>query len=1233
MELDCCTPGQRETILTLDAPLMVAAGAGSGKTFTLTQRIVHAFTSKSGTDGEPFVTSIDEVVAITFTRKAAAELRSRIKALLVQEGFGQEALDVDDGWITTIHGMAARILRENALEIGIDPAFEVISESLQEELRREAVESILEEASSLDDDALRTFLASEPLFGRGEHGRGLVDDAQSIIDRAMSMPEGLDGVVVASQSRMPSRMIAYMVDRGETFLAQAQEWIKPGKNEQKVLDDMNAAIEAARIWLETLNASEFSFADDAFDAEGFRAVLYAFPFSGGNAPTKKNRTEFFDEYNEAYAKIAAEAEAALGERRARHLLRFAHVLDERYEELLGPHRFDQSGLLRRCVRALEDHPDIAARYRDRFKLIMVDEFQDTDNLQVKLIALLAQPALANVCVVGDAQQSIYRFRGADVNVFFDYEKHLAEVNPSARFPKLADNFRSHRDVLGFVDKVFSQPEAFGKRFLRLDAKGRVNRDEHPAFAGSAGAARDLPRVTLDVVAYDPRARNETKVSSAEATRVAAEHVADHFARLKESDIEPKDMALLLGSMRSADVFAEALRARGIESIIAGGSVFSRTRAAGLVGALLRCAVNREDGPALFEVLTSPLFALSDDCLLFLSSRYDDFGKVAYCDLAEGLVRAAVEEHHDGLSDNDARALDVALSTLNHFVRAGTRSERGSASRALRELFVHTGLLDRLQAQGASGAAQAGNLQKACFIVEDLERDATGIASLSYAYDEHLRTATEAPGILSFASSLPLRIMTIHASKGLQFAHVAVAEAGDGKRPGQGLIVENVGESTYVSNAAPLSKPPAHRGMREKLHAVLKESDERWIESAHIAEALATDARSLDAGSVRMALAEWARQEALSEAQRLLYVALTRAVESIYLQVRLDAKSDDDYAAAGVYARVFTAFPWDPAAQRSRDLVDFGGTAPAEVRYEKLVGPLDAAGADDSDGRREDACGGQAGAQPFIVPVREQMPLPHMVPHGFARENVRSYSSLDHDAFAETHGISSPGEVEADDASVAHASLLDGEQEQVALLSYGSDEDATALGTAFHRLAQRAIVIASHENAPYELVMPEEAAIEAQIRMRGLSEGQCARLLEALDRWFNSTLAYEFGEHAHIAAEVPFMIRIEREGDAPLYLEGEIDGLADNGDGRAFFIDYKTGGSPDETEEQLHVKHAQQAQCYAYALMREGYTGVEARFVRVEQPDADDPSQPSVVKYSFTADDMAALEYEITAAAR
>ena len=135
------TQGQQRCVDTLDRPLVVAAGAGSGKTFTLTKRIVSAL--QTG-----YLDDIDQVCAITYTKKAAGELKSRIKAELRACGLVGQALKVDEAWVSTIHGMCARILRAHALELGIDPAFEVAEGALVDELMDQAVDEVLAQAQA-----------------------------------------------------------------------------------------------------------------------------------------------------------------------------------------------------------------------------------------------------------------------------------------------------------------------------------------------------------------------------------------------------------------------------------------------------------------------------------------------------------------------------------------------------------------------------------------------------------------------------------------------------------------------------------------------------------------------------------------------------------------------------------------------------------------------------------------------------------------------------------------------------------------------------------------------------------------------------------------------------------------------------------------------------------------------------------------------------------------------------
>ena len=144
MDLSTLMPQQLQVVKTLDRPLFVSAGAGSGKTFTLTRRIVYALSPESG----PFVEHLDQVLAITFTKDAAAEIRDRVRCALIEEGMDEEALTVDDAWISTIHGMCSRILRAHALELGIDPEFTVLTDT--DELMDQAVAHVLGRATAPD---------------------------------------------------------------------------------------------------------------------------------------------------------------------------------------------------------------------------------------------------------------------------------------------------------------------------------------------------------------------------------------------------------------------------------------------------------------------------------------------------------------------------------------------------------------------------------------------------------------------------------------------------------------------------------------------------------------------------------------------------------------------------------------------------------------------------------------------------------------------------------------------------------------------------------------------------------------------------------------------------------------------------------------------------------------------------------------------------------------------------
>ena len=1168
VNLDTCTPGQRQIITTLDKPLMVSAGAGSGKTFTLTQRIAYAL-SEGGPDASP-LQSIDQVMAITFTKKAAAELKSRIKRQLAGMGLVEEALKVDDAWISTIHGMCSRVLREHALELGIDPAFSVISETESKCYYDEAFDIVIKRIQDGNDAALKSFVGSLDVYSQGAASSSIEAWVHKITSRALALPGGFDAVVVPEVEGEPSALMRQMVELGETFVSCLEGLPKQGKTDAKNHEAAAAALEMANEYLLEYGGCT-SFSDPDFEAARFVEAFFSFPKTSPKYRVKESDPTFFAEYRDAYAFAAGQVEAAFSACDVQALLRIARAVDEEYQRLKGAANIDNVDLLRMAYHALADCPEIADAYRRQFKIIMIDEFQDTDELQVALVRALAQPGLSNVCTVGDAQQSIYRFRGADVNVFFGYRESLEAECPEAQFVSLPDNFRSHADVLSFVDKVFSQPQVFGNRFLSLAPKGAVNNQEDPLF-------EMRPRVSMAL--FDCRVGGP----GLGAGRLAcARRIAEHFAGLRDdpsNPASPSDMVLLLGNMSNVGVYAQALRDAGFECLVAGGSTFSNSQEVKLVASVVRLFSSCTDNEALYAVLTSPLFALGDDALLHLATGTNRQGRRFRRTLADGFAAWKDEKGLTGLAPEQEDQIDFAHICLD---AAFDSVRRFGVAAGVRTLLRSSGWLIRLEGEQAQGQAIVGNLGKALRILEDVEKLGLGLARTADRFESDLATLKLAPGTLSASSSNFVRIMTVHASKGLEFPHVALADLRlSGKA--ESLVAENIAASTYVGLDSPMLR--SVRKTIQGLHEFIEQSDEP---GADIMQASTYQ-------DLMLSLKGYVASQELSEARRLLYVALTRASRSLFIGVAHSGNKNFSYEGKGILDDLHEALQWEASANAPMQKLDYGGSAPMDFELTVLDTPAERVERVVEEGK------------PFTIPASPLPPAPYCQPYHASREEVFSYSSIG-DA---SHWNSDPDEA-------AELSMFEVDQAFF-------EENATALGTAFHRLAQRAIA----QFDGVELKRPAAEVIAAQVRAQGLTPSQEVRLSAALDRWFASDIARLLVAKGVPRAEVPFMVCLGVASNA-VYLEGEIDAVSFDGDGSAFLVDYKTGGSPDESAARVFGKHLLQAQCYALALMAQGSPRVTATFVRVEQESVADASQPQTVEYTFTEQDREVLEQAVLSA--
>lgn len=1270
------TAGQAACVNTLDAPLAVSAGAGSGKTYTLTRRIVHAL--ESG-----FIDDIGQVLAITFTSKAAGEIKSRVKGALRAGGMTEQALKVDDAWVSTIHGMCSRILRAHALELGIDPAFTVADEATVKTLLDASLEEVLggrddlvSVAQGIEPARLDALFSEFAVRSAGSRTASVEGMVRELVEASSAHPDGMAAVALPPAATGPVALLSQLCDVAQTAFCLA-EGVKPGATRDKFLGATQEALDGAQ----ELIASG---AADALTYERALAAMNAFPVPGRNFGKNTPYGEQAAELAEQYFACAAQARAGLAAGHLDTLVALAQLVAQAFaRRKREAGLLDNNDLLAFTARAFRDFPAIEAAYANRFKLVMVDEFQDTDQLQVDMIKRMAGEGFSRMCTVGDAQQSIYRFRGADVSV---YRRHLEDVRArnAQGVIELPDNFRSHRDVLALCDRVFAQPQVFGAGFMSL-APGRAEAEVKRPFLP------DGPRVEVQVTCAPYRG-----VSTDEATAIAARRVARTFAEYAAAGHAYSDMVVLLGGMSRANDYAAALRAEGLPCVVACGSIFNRAPEVALMVRLAQAVANPKWTSALFEVLSSELFALSADDLLELSTGFDE---------ERGIPRRrAFDQGFRSVERKVAAGRDVSapLVACAHLMRRASE-QVGNVPLAdvMAGIVADSGWLARLEAAGPEGVARAGNVYKAIRMARDIEVEgAKGPASVAAELALRVELAKEAPGALSAEGGDFVRIMTVHASKGLEFPIVAVAELRDDSARSSALESATIAGRTYVS----LDGGRTLERLREKTSSLVAKSSVYQpfseFDENELAEMVTRAATPADRRAAIM-LHE-GRGEA-AEARRLLYVALTRAKEALVLSMRGKATKDNPTGLSkGCWGDVESALAgagccFEPGVS----MFDFGGERPARVEcvhasaenVDQLLGRRRTTGAEAAACAAhgdDDACGG-AKASAENAAVGEACAADGDVIDGVLPDegagNAQSASAIDilavppyepqrgkrfapdragvfsYSSIAEEHGAFDDLSVESDEdeavavdsgmnASSADASSWDvacgdarndgagvfgdAEDKQDAASLTAKDADAaTDLGTAFHRLAQLA-VLAWRPGCALE--RPDAARQHALERSCGLTAAQHARLDAALERWFASDVAARVATCEDVRAEVPFFLQVGSAA-APAFLEGEIDllarvaapGVLTAPAGTALVVDYKTGGTAGESAEALHNKHLLQATCYALAVLQQGYSQVECVFVRVEQARAGNETQPQTVSYRFDAADAPAIRTAVVQA--
>ena len=1133
------TPGQEKTIKTLDKPLFVAAGAGSGKTFTLTQRIVWALKEGSGADGKSYLSSLDQALIITFTNAAATEIKERVREALEKEGLHSAALQVDDAWISTIHGMCSRILKIHALDLGLDPEFEIIDDMTRNQLVNISIEEVLRELSQ--DESYAEFLST--YAGNRD---ALKSRIETLISYAQSSPVGMDAISFVGDSSDLEVLKAELESLCGALeaLRAAIAATKPDEAEQlqNVQSELSSKLQQHLV----LSLTDF---DQAF----WEALGKAVKAIRSSKEIKNVKDEAVYRLKVCSALFGLIQDMSEGQS-------LKDVTEQVYklfkQKKLAVGGLDNDDLLHLTAKVFEEHPEIAAVYTDKFKLVMVDEFQDTDQQQVQMIKSLSGKDAQYLTTVGDAQQSIYRFRGADVDVFF---RRQAEVSEDLQ-PRLVDNFRSHNEILRFVAKVCSA-DGMIPNFMDLSA-GR----EEPVTPFIAHS----PRVYFEVTKFE-KSGNSKPGDDVTRSQLVAYQLADRINTLmQDENIQAKDVAILMKSVKKAQPYIEALRTFGIESVVSGASTFGEQPEVQLIGSLLQALANMYDSyEGLFPVLSSEIFSLDASDLLLLGTNFGENGqRITNRDIAESVVNDAFNPPFE-VSPKLKNALEVLSNA-----RSSLSNKR--VSDVIKKVVLDAGWISRLQKMGNEGQSKIANIFAALEQIDSLQKELSiGVASVAKAFSQWCDTAKESPKVLHCSTQNAVTFMTIHASKGLEFPVVAVVGAVSGPKAG-------AGSEPFLHVRKDDSYQIAFSSSSKKLHEL--------YDGCHEVPTSLDECKSLL--EWRMFLETQENEFEEQEQNRRLYVALTRAREAVILTSTIDLTKE---GISPRYTRKITnALFEEPPLSAGEHQFEYGGNLagcmrvvqgsgkkdePIQVEGLELVEPFDS-----NPGEEENS---QA-VETFDLYEKVQLSVAAETAYD-QRKGFFSYSSA-HQQMAENFKVENNLQPVTETSVMLPGTLAD------------DGVDPTNLGSAFHELAQ--IMVETQSKVDEQTI--DKLCLKNSVPQRAVS-----RVKQALELWSNSAIRQEALAHDVVIAESPFTLQVDSEYGN--YVEGAIDLLAYNkGSKDALVVDYKTGDK-GLSATQIYEHHQMQANFYAYVLMQHGFTKVECAFVCVEVEEA---GQPHVARYTF-----------------
>jgi ATP-dependent exoDNAse (exonuclease V) beta subunit len=820
-------PARRAIREELGTTLFVEAGAGTGKTSELVRRMLALAATKHA--------SLGEVAAITFTEAAAADLRERVHDELVEasataEGsWARAALhELDNASLSTIHGFAQRILLEHPLAAGLPLRIRVLDE-IQSGTDFERRFGILLEALLDDEESEALVTACLAIGVTLGHLRRLAAE----IDAAWDRYRGTEHGTVLSAADLASD-----VDTATSVLVEAMRAVCARRGACRDDTDRLVAL-IGEIEVECDRAGALT------DwAERLEWLCSVGPWKVGN---KGRKTDWV---GLDVGQVRDEVATVDGLRSAQATRLRGIVLDSLVRRLgaaavsAATHR-RRSGelyfhdLLVFCFDLLRSDPDVRRSVSARYRHILVDEFQDTDPLQLEIVRLLAADGRrgsvpGKLFFVGDPRQSIYRFRGAEPEL---YEAAMGELVPTGPV-HLTTNFRSVPGVVAFVNGVFAPLLAPGND----PASASATRSGYRPLQPHRGPGSRAAVTVLGVEARSKLSAHERRLrESAEIVAIIGLAVRDAWpveTRTETHGVRYGEIAILVSRRTGLAELESALDAADIPYRVDSTSLVYASPEVRDFLACLRAVDSPGDEAAVIAALRTPMLACGDDDLLRYHRRGGVWSLDAYpgvdpddpvaCALGR-LAAAAANRHRLGvIGTTEAIARDFAVFELAAMTRHGREAVR-------RLRFV----VDEARTFATSGGTSVAEM------IEWMDRQA---ASRVRVHETRMSEVDDA-----------VRILTIHAAKGLEFPFVVVAELG-------GNLQGPVGRSTVLFDAAGGAQVHLRRDIETPGYATcaqveLEKSTAEELRLAYVAMTRARDHlvvslhRSPAAGQGRPSLAE------------------------------------------------------------------------------------------------------------------------------------------------------------------------------------------------------------------------------------------------------------------------------------------------------------------------------------------------------------------------------------------